>query len=274
MSEFVFYDDAIQPFSDAKINAVSAAALYGRGVFTTVAIFDGKPFQWDLHERRLRANAAQIHLNSNEIKFADLHNAMLELIAANKIEDGRARITLFDDASGRIWSFSDEPQTVVLIVAAPKQNPPESLKLTISPFLINSTSPLAGVKSCNYLENLLALENAKKNGFDEAVRINECGAIVSAIMANVFWIKDEIVFTPALSTGALDGTTRRFVIESMRQNNAEVREVVENLAVLEFADEIFLTSTNLKICGVEKFQNRVLQKHRTIQLKCLTKFSR
>ena len=124
---------------------------------------------------------------------------------------------------------------------------PDKLRLTVSPFLVNSTSPLAGIKSCNYLENILALEEAKKRGFDEAVRLNERGEIVAACLANIFWRKNEQLFTPSLATGCLAGTTREFVLE-----NETGFETKAGLEVLKNADEIFLTSAGLGICKISE----------------------
>ena len=89
------------------------------------------------------------------------------------------------------------------------------MTLTVSPYRINSKSPLAGVKSCNYLENILAWEAAKAHGFDEAIRLNEKGEIASACLANVFWKKNGEIFTPPLETGCLKGTTRGYVLENL-----------------------------------------------------------
>jgi branched-subunit amino acid aminotransferase/4-amino-4-deoxychorismate lyase len=120
------------------------------------------------------------------------------------------------------------------------------LRLTVSPFLVNSTSPLAGVKSCNYLENLLSLEEAERRGFDEAIRLNEKQEIVSAGAANVFWIKNKKIHTPALETGCLAGTTREFLSE-----NIAVHEVKSRLNEIIEADEVFLTSAGIGVCPAD-----------------------
>ena len=135
---------------------------------------------------------------------------------------------------------------------------PEVLRLMVSPFLVNSTSPLAGVKSCNYLENLLSLEEAKRRGFDEAIRLNEREEIVSASTANVFWIKNKKIYTPALETGCLAGTTREFLSE-----NIAVHEVKSQLNEIIEADEVFLTSAGIGVCpadfgNVEKENNSMI----------------
>lgn len=257
MREIVSFNGVIQPVSDAQIHAVSAAALYGFGVFTTVAVYNRKPFLWHLHQKRLQDNAAKIGLNQSAIDFDRTENDLLEFIAACKIERGRARVTLFDAGASDVWRFETNRQTEVFIIADDAPEKPKSdLRLTVSPFPINSSSPLAGIKSCNYLENLLAWRAAGAAGFDETVRLNERGEVVSAAMANLFWIKDETVFTPALATGALAGTTREFVIENLRAAKFEVLELKYSLESLAAADEIFLTSAVLGVGAVSSLNGK------------------
>lgn len=257
MREVVSFGGEIQSVSDAQIPVVSAAALYGFGVFTTIAIYNRKPFLWHLHQKRLQNHAAKIGLNASEIDFEQVENSLLKLIAANNIERGRARVTFFDSSASDVWRFETTRKTEVLIIATENlRNYKDSLRLTISPFRVNSTSALAGVKSCNYAENLLALNRAKAAGFDEAVRLNERGEIVSATMANLFWTKDATVFTPAPETGALAGTTREFVFEQAKQLGFTVSETVASLTDLESADEMFLTSAGLGVCAAKKFNKK------------------
>lgn len=268
MHKFLSLNGKIRQVSDAKIPAVSSAALYGRGIFTTIAIYDGKPFVWHSHERRLRDNAAQVGLDISELSFEVLRNQLFELITVNKIDNGRSRITFFESGSSEIWQFSEERKTEILITTAARREMPEAgLNLTVSPFRVNSASPLAGVKSCNYLEKLITLENARAQGFGEALCANERGEIVSAVMANIFWIKGDRIYTPPSETGALAGTTRELVIDLARMNNFEVVETIDDTENLQNADEIFLTSTGLGVCSVQSLEGKNYRNHLTQKLR-------
>ena len=252
MNRFIYFNQQIILASEANLSAVSSAALYGKGVFTTIAIKEKHPFLWEKHWRRLKDNAGKIGVDSSEFSEETIKNALAELIEKNQTENARARITFFDESASRIWQIETNRKTGVLITTADLRKTPEVFRLTISPFLINSTSPLAGVKSCNYLENILALEEANKRGFTEAVRVNERGEIVGACMANIFWLKDGKLFTPSLKTGCLAGTTREFVLE-----NRECFEVEERAGILHEADAIFLTSSGIGISQISEFQEKV-----------------
>ena len=255
MHEFICFNGKIKCAEDASLAVVSTAALYGKGVFTTVAIRGGKPFLWEKHWHRLTKNAAKLRIDLSKIAEKSLRKSLFELLEKNECANGRARITVFDESASRIWNFSGENKQSFLITTADLRETQKDLRLSVSPYLINSTSPLAGIKSCNYLENMLVLEEVIKRGFDEAIRINERGEIVSACMANIFWVKDEKLFTPSLKTGCLAGTTREYLTE-----NYEVAEVEKGVEVLETADAIFLTSAGIGVVQIAEFEDRKFER--------------
>lgn len=256
MHEFIYFNDQICRAADAFLPAVSAAALYGRGIFTTIAVRESKPFLWEKHWRRLQNNADKLNVDLSAFSEQSIKSALFEVIRKNKIEDARVRLTFFDEHAGKIWNFEFSRQTSLLITAADFRAVSETFRLTVSPFAVNSNSPLAGVKSCNYAENLLAFEAAKKDGFDEALRLNERGEIAAACLANIFWLKNERLFTPALETGCLGGTTREFLTE-----NCQYMEVRENLESISHADAIFLTSAGIGIVQIGEFGGRKFERN-------------
>lgn len=241
MHNFVSFNQQILPASNLNISAISSATLYGKGIFTTIAIYNSKPFLWEKHWNRLQDNASRIGL---DFEFTEkiIAESLAELTTKNKIEKGRARITFFDESAKGIWSVENGKNTSFLITTADFRPLSDKLKLTVSPYQINSTSPLANIKSCNYLENLLAFEEAKKRGFSEAIRINEKGETVSACLANIFWVINDIFFTPSLETGCLAGATREYILEKYK-----VFEVKEPIVTLQKADALFLTSAGLGV---------------------------
>jgi len=264
---FVSFNHQIIPASEAKISALASAALYGSGVFTTVAIYNRKPFQWRKHWQRLTENAEKLNIRlSADLTEESVQNSLAELIEQNNLPDGRARITFFDEAASEIWTFENARRTSLLITTGDFRGDSGELRLTLSPYRVNSKSPLAGVKSCNYLENLLALEEAKSRRFDEAIRLNERGEMASAAMANLFWISDETIFTPSLETGCLEGTTRGFVIELAKELGFEVYTTDEHFDELRLADEVFITSAGLGIAKVASLEGETLAGEMTSRL--------
>lgn len=247
MHKFVNFNHQITLAENAFLSANSAAALYGKGIFTTVAIYNFKVFLWEKHWERLTANAKQIGVDFSDYSEQTVKKSLLEIVEKNVFRTGRARLTFYDESPTAIWQTNSKSGTSLLIQTADFRSIKNKFDLTVSPFRVNSKSPLAGVKSCNYLDSILAWEAAKAKGFDEAIRLNERGEIVSACLANVFWKKGDALFTPHLETGCLNGTTRGFVLENLavEQTKAQLEEMLE-------ADEIFLTSAGI---GIVKARN-------------------
>ncbi len=239
---FISFNRQILRAENAFLSAFSAAALYGRGIFTTVAIHDSTAFLWEKHWRRLTQNAQQVGIGLVDFSEEATKNLLSEVIEKNNLKRARARLTFYDESAASVWQNSPKPKTNLLVQTADFRETKSNLRLTVSPFRVNTKSPLVGVKSCNYLENILALEDAKAKKFDEAVRLNERGEIVSACLANIFWKKNDAIYTPSLATGCLKGTTREFVLE-----NFDVKERAADLSELNEADEIFLTSAGIGI---------------------------
>ena len=231
----------------------SNSILYGSGVFTTVAIYGRKPTLWEKHWKRLANNSLKLDIDLSEYSVEKVRALLDATILENEIEEGRARMTFFDERLSPMWSSESAETTRLAIITGEKRLIVEPFRLAISPFPVNSRSPLAGVKSSNYLEQILSLDEAKGRGFHEAVRVNERGHVTSGCMSNIFWLKNDRLYTSTLATGCLAGTTREHVLE-----NIECEEVEAEIGDLESADAIYLTSAGLGIVRVAEFDGRQL----------------
>lgn len=243
----------------ARVAAVSSAALYGRGVFTTLAVYDGNPFLWSRHWQRLSAHAARLDIDHSGCTEKSVGEAVRKLIAVNQVKNGRARVTMLARTGRDFWKakLPGTRKTDLLIMTGdPHRVSQNGLSLAVSPYRISTFSPLAGIKSVNYLDHILSKEEARSRDFDEAVVLNERGEIVSATTANIFWAKSGTVHTPALSTGALAGITRESVIDIAGKHFVPLVEGVYEMADLVDADEIFLTSCGLGVAPVTTFDFR------------------
>jgi branched-chain amino acid aminotransferase len=252
MEQVVYLNGSIVPAEDAGISALSPAALYGRGVFTTIAIFESRLFLWEKHWRRLVNNAKALDVDLEGYTEDTVRIAAEDFLTSHAPNAGRCRITIFDTSSATLWPHRSEHRSSLLITAGEGHSIGNSLKLGLSAYAVNSQSPLAGFKSCNYLENVLALENGRRSEFDECIRLNEKGEITSACMANVFWLRDDQLFTPALSTGCIPGTTRELILEKL-----DCIEITAGEVELHRAASIFLTSAGLGVREAASYMSRV-----------------
>ncbi len=243
----------------ARVAAVSSATLYGRGVFTTLAVYDSKPFLWSEHWQRLAAHAAKLDIDHTGCTDKSVGEAVRQLIAVNQLKDGRARVTLLARTGRDMWKAklpSSRKTDLLIMTGDPHRASQNGLSLAVSPYRISTFSPLTGIKSLNYLDHVLSKEEARSRDFDEAVVLNERGEIVSATTANIFWAKGGTVHTPTLSTGALAGITRECVIDIANKHFIPLVEGVYEMGDLVDADEIFLTSSGLGVAPVTTFDFR------------------
>ncbi len=259
MHPVIYLNKVMLEATKARVAPVSSAMLYGRGVFTTVAVYNGKPFLWPNHWRRLMDHAGKLNINLSGMSERSVGEELVKLIAVNQVKDGRARVILLARSGRDFWKTKkiDTQKTDLLIMTGePQKVPVSGMSLAVSPHRINTFSPLAGIRSLNYLEQVLSWEEAQAREFDEAVMLNERGEVVSATMANIFWVKDGTLHTPSSSTGAVAGITRSAVVDLAEKQFIPVIEGVYELGDLTEADEIFLTSASIGVAQVTTFDFR------------------
>ncbi|MGA9997289.1 MAG: aminotransferase class IV [Pyrinomonadaceae bacterium] len=257
MHQLIFLNNELVNAAKARVAPVSSALLYGRGVFTTISVYGGRAFLWPEHWARLAEHALSAGVDVKQFDEQGTGASLDELIAANRVKEGRAHVMLLSSAGRGVWRVkgtASARQTDLLIMTGEAhKTDADGMALTVSPFRANTFSPLAGVKSVSYLERILAWEEARARKFDEAVTLNERGEIVSATMANLFWVKDGTIHTPALQTGAVAGITRAQIIKLSHALSIPTVEGVYEIHDMGDADEIFLTSTNLGVAPINTF---------------------
>jgi branched-subunit amino acid aminotransferase/4-amino-4-deoxychorismate lyase len=259
MHPVIYLNKTMVEATKARVAPVSSAMLYGRGVFTTVAIYNSQPFLWPSHWQRLAAHAKRLDVDHTGCTEKSVGDALRKLIAFNQVKEGRARVILLARSGRDIWKTKTPgaKKTDLLIMTGDSQKVSQNgLSLAVSPYRVNTFSPLSGIKSLNYLDHVLSWEEAQSRDFDEAVVLNERGEIVSATTANLFWAKNGTIHTPTLSTGALAGITRECVIDIANKHFIPLLEGIYEMPDLTDADEIFLTSSSLGVAPVTTFDFR------------------
>lgn len=223
----------------------------GLGLFETVLALDGKPVALDLHLARMKSGAARLGWS---LVDDDIGVAISKLLGRKGLEEGRARVRIAMTAgTGELRTLSRGQDALLWISAASCPPPPDSVTLATASFPRNERSPLAGLKCASYAENLIALDQARLAGAEEALFYNIRGELCEAGTANVFVVKDGVTTTPPLSSGCLPGTMRERVMCQI-----PVREAVLGAGDVESADEIFLTSATRGVVPVVTIDGRAL----------------
>lgn len=259
MHPVIYLNRTMVEATKARVAPVSSAMLYGRGVFTTLAIHNGNPFLWANHWNRLTNHALKLDIDITGLTEKNVGEALEKLVAVNAVVDGRARVILLARSGQDIWktkSAGSKKTDLIIMTSDPHKLRPSGMSLAVSPYRVNTSSPTSGVKSLNYLDHVLSWEEAQRRDFDEAVMLNERGEVVSATLANIFWSKEGTIHTPALSSGAIAGVTRELVIDIANKHFIPLVEGNYEIPDLTDADEIFLTSSGLGIASVTTFDFR------------------
>jgi len=190
-----------------------------------------------------------------------IKSAINKTIKANHLSDAVVRISI-SRGKGAIGLDPELcPEPTFVIIAYPFKGHPQinhhrGIKVAIVRIRRNYRNALdPRIKSLNFLNNILAKIEAKKNGAFEAIMLNFRGYIAEGTVSNVFFIKDKILFTPAVDVGILDGITRRLIIEIAKQKGVEVREGRFRPDDLYSADEVFISSTTMEIMPVAQIDD-------------------
>jgi branched-chain amino acid aminotransferase len=243
-------NDALVPIVDAKISVLDHGFTVADGVFETLLISDGKVFALDRHLARLAKSAAGLGISAPDAPA--ISAGITQVLEANpKIDFGRLRITL-TSGSGPLGSDRTSAAPT-LVVSIAQQSPwPASTSVLLVPWTRNENSPLAGLKTTSYAENVYALDAAKSLGFSEAIFCDTSGRLCEGTGSNIFLVKDDQIFTPSQASGLLRGVTRDLVIEWANDSGFVVVERDVDPTELWDADEVFITSSTRDVHPVSQ----------------------
>jgi branched-chain amino acid aminotransferase len=238
--------------------------ILGLGLFETILALDGVPVFMDRHLSRLRSSAEKLGW---DFEFPDFVGKAKMLLALNDLSSGRAKIRLtFTAGSGPLDDLTPGADRLLWMSALPVANSSETLTACVSPWPRNENSPLAGLKCASYAENLVALDHARRLGFQEALFLNTAGQLCESATANVFLVNRGQLFIPPLASGCLPGVTREVVIEMAQNLGIDCLETDLIPKDLDEADEIFLTSSIRGITGLSRLDSRLLEPGPVTQL--------
>jgi branched-chain amino acid aminotransferase len=252
---FVFHNDRLLPVTEVRLSPGQAGLLNGWGLFTTVRIYEGIPFAFERHWKRLQRDAERTHC---PFPFEEnvVRGQLGEVLRANQVRDGAARVYVIYNQVGFWRSDEDFPQVDLLLCSADLPAYREPARLGLREHGRHAASPLAGVKVISWLDNVWNYYEAQQAGFDEVVLLNERGEVAECTAANIFCVKDGRVATPPVGAGCLQGITRSVLLEIGAGAGALVEERLLRPEDLYAADEIFISSTNRNLLGVGEVNGR------------------
>ena len=248
----------------AVVSVFDHGFLFGEGIYETLRTYNHSPFLLDQHLRRLRASAAMIAL-SIPLSDSEFSTRIADTMEASGVVEERYIRLLLTRGVG---DLSYDPAvcatpSLVVIVKPHTETPPDVLKhgiaIIVSSVLRNHPRAInPRIKSNNLLNNALAMQEALRNGADEALMRNHRGEISECAQSNFFLVRNGEALTPPLDAGLLEGVTRNFLFQVGKETGIPVRESVLHDPDLEEADEMFITSTTREVLPVTTIDGRAV----------------
>lgn len=259
----IYLNGKLVPEREAKVSVFDHGLLYGDGVFEGIRSYDGRVFMLDQHIDRLYASAKAIALEIPMTR-AGMARAVVRTCKANRAANGYIRLVITRGVGtlGLNPYLCDKPQVIIIaanIQLYPKKLYSDGLRIVTAGTVRNHPEAInPRIKSLNYLNNILAKIEAINSGCMEALMLNPDGFVAEATGDNVFALHGDLLITPPVFSGALEGITRSVAMRIAGEQGLQVRERMLNRHDLYTADEVFLTGTAAEIIGVVEIDRRVI----------------
>jgi branched-chain amino acid aminotransferase len=248
----------------ASISIFDHGFLFGDSVYEVVRTIEGRIFAWEPHVDRLLNSARQIGLDLPWSK-EELRKEVVRVLAYSAMDEEAYVRLIITRGEGELNidpSSCGTPNRILIVKALPRLPSSaysEGIQLSLVKTTRNSKHAInPGIKGGNYLNNVLALMEARKNKALEAVMLNENGLVTEGTTSNIFLVREGVISTPSLDCGLLAGVTRGLVIQAARRAKFQVNEAHLTPRDLFDADEVFITSTARDVVPISNIDERRL----------------
>jgi branched-chain amino acid aminotransferase len=259
----IYIDGQFYDKENAKISVFDHGLLYGDGVFEGIRFYNGRVFRLEEHIDRLFDSARAIALNIGMDKSAVIE-ATLETIRQNNLQDGYIRLVVTRGVGDLGLNPMLCPKASIFVIASKitlysadkYENGLDVVTCATRRIPHGALSPM--VKSLNYLNNVMAKIEAQNAGAGEGLMLNEQGFVSECTGDNIFIIKNGVITTPPISSGALAGVTRSVVFDLAAEFSIPIHEPMMTRYDIFTADECFLTGTAAEIIPAVKLDTRLI----------------
>lgn len=258
---WVYLNNQFVEDDQARVSVFDRGFLFGDGIFETLRVQDHRPLFFDRHLKRLHQSCETIGLTLPQPEPL-WENLLRELVVRNKLDHTMIRITI----SRGVGGLGPDPSgcsnpTVVLFPRPAPQLTQDQLENGVSLIILHtrrqpSSALPSQMKSLNYLNNVLAKQEATEAHMFDGVLLNIDGYLAECTTSNIFFVKDQVLHTPSLPCGILPGITREIVLELAQEKRLDIQEGTYLPENLLDADECFLTNTGFGILPVGRISTK------------------
>ncbi|MDQ0273074.1 aminodeoxychorismate lyase [Cytobacillus purgationiresistens] len=242
---------------EAMISPFDHGFLYGLGLFETFRVYEGHPFLLDDHLARLNRGMEALNIygcfTRVEVK------ALLErLLDNNQYQNARIRMNV-SAGIGEVGLKTTpylSPNVMIFSSELQREVTKNEKKAVVLELPRNTPEGKERLKSHHFLNNILAKREIGNHPDIEGVFLTADGYLAEGVSSNLFWLAGGTLFTPAISTGILDGITRQFIIHVAGEIGWRVEEGHYTLQQALNAEEVFVTNSVQEICALTDFAGK------------------
>lgn len=265
-ADYIWFNGEMVKWGEAKVHVMSHALHYGTSVFEGVRCYDTHNgpavFRHREHMQRLH-DSAKIYRMPMSYSVDELMAATRETLIKNHLNSAYIRPLVFIGDVGMGVNPPDGYKTDVIIAAFPwgAYLGAEALEQGIDAMVSSwnrsapNTIPTAAKAGGNYLSSLLVGSEARRHGYQEGIALDVHGYVSEGAGENIFIVKNNILFTPTLTSAALPGITRDAILTLAKDLGIEIREQTLSRESLYLADEVFMTGTAAEITPVRSIDS-------------------
>jgi len=254
---FIYLNGQFIEKEKAMISPFDHGYIYGLGVFETFRTYDGHPFLLREHLERLNAGLKEM-LITRKFDYEEVLKIIEKLSELNGLKDSYIRLNV-SAGIGEI-GLQTEPYEAPTVIMFQKPLPPVDVivekEAVILEIARNSPETAYRLKSHHFFNNVAAKREMGSDTGKEGIFLTEKGFIAEGVTSNVFWVKNGVLYTPALETGILNGITRQFVMKLAQHAGMLVEDGFYDIDALIKADEIFITNSVQEIVPVKKMEGK------------------
>lgn len=248
------------PSSHACIKHDDRGFTLGHGLFETILVKKGTAPALDYHWHRLETSAPLISITLPFTKqgLTEMLNALIrENNLQDKIAGARVTVTHGESARGILPVTPPSPNFVIAVFEY-THTPKADFSALIATTRKNEHTIAARIKSISYLDNILAKQEAMRQGYDEAILLNTASNIADGAITNIFMVKDGQIYTPLIADGALPGVLRTILLEELNVQFPIIEKSISPNELLS-ADEVFLTNALMGVQPVSQINSTKYQ---------------
>jgi len=260
----IWFDGKMVDWRDAKIHVLTHTLHYGMGVFEGLRAYKAEQgtaiFRLHAHTDRLFESAKIMNM---DIPFdkETLNKAQLASVRENNLESGYIRPMCFYGSEG-MGLRADNLKVHVMVAAwewgayLGQEALENGIRIRKSTFVKNDSHPSMYLAKANgnYINSMLALDEAMSKGYDEALLLDSKGNVAEGSGENIFMVKDGVLYTPTL-VASLNGITRNTIITLAKEQGYEVVETTMKIEELYAADEVFFTGSAAEVTPIREIDN-------------------